>query len=135
MVYLDKSTKAQVSPTITTIPYLPNNKVATNYAGLQMISLFDGSNYAICRWRISPYQPTDLFIDIFGGGLPCADRNPHSDFQLKCVESNGIINSTLVELFSLQTTLAVGIVCAKTETSVLQIILSTNINVHGKKFF
>ena len=132
MIHLDKFTTAQVSPTITTIPHLPDNRVATNYAGLQVISMFDGSNYAICRWRISPYQPTDLFIDIFGGGFTCADRNSHPDFQLKCVESNGIISSTLVVLVSLQTTIVASVVCAKTEIDNPGGILSTVTNVHGK---
>ena len=108
--------------------------MATNYAGLQVISVFDGSNYAVCRWKLPSNQQTELLFNIFGEGFDCEYREPRADLQLKCVESNGIINSTLVILYSLQTNIVVSIECSEIEFTgpVIQILTTDTINVAGE---
>ena len=105
--------------------------MATNYEGLQVVSAFHRSYFA-CRWRIRQ-QLEDLFIDIFSGSFDCEARRPHKDFDLKCVESNGIINSTLVMLLSLQSDVTVSVDCTETElNSVFNEIIIADLIVAGE---
>ena len=94
--------------------------------------MFDQSNYVLCRWRVPGNQQSDLLIDIFGGGFSCESRNPHKNFQLKCVESKGIVNSTLVILVSLQRNMTVRVECGESEIGKLIEISSINIFVAGE---
>ena len=106
--------------------------MATNYEGLQVVSAFRRSYFA-CRWRIIRQQQNDLLIDIFSGSFDCEARRPHEDFDLKCVESNGIINSTLVMLLSLQSDVTVSVACTETElNSAFNEIITAHLIVAGE---
>jgi len=123
---------AQVSASITTIPYLPSNIVATNYASLQLVFQFDKSNYGNCRWRVS-HTSVDFLIEIFTEpALRCEDRMPHNDYHLRCTESSGIVNSTLIVVLPLQTDISVVVECAENVISPFDALSSININVVGE---
>jgi len=128
----DINVEAQFSSTITTIPYLPNGIVTTGYTELQVISVFDPLEFSYCRWR---YLDQSLMrtVELFSpGNLDCEDRDATPNFPLFCVESEGIINSTLILMFPLQTNFMVFVECALSVIAAYEILTSTNVIVTSK---
>ena len=131
-LYLGKYTEAQFPPSIRTIPHLPDNTIATGYKELQVVSVFDRSNYNFCAWIFND-QVTASRSEIFSDpGLLCEDRQPRENFDLKCQESNDIINSTLIFLLPLpRADVNVSIECAETAFQTPFTIVSINLHVTG----
>jgi len=125
----DINVEAQFSSTISTIPYLPNDIVTTGYSELQVVSVFDPLEFSHCRWR---YLDQSLMrtVELFSPGkLYCEDRNDTPNFPLFCAESEGIINSTLILMFPLQTNFTVFVECAFSVIETYEILTSTNVIV------
>ena len=114
------------------MPYLPRNTIAEGYDGLQVVSVFDPLGYAACRWRFND-QATNQAIEIFSiPVLLCTDRESDINFRLNCVETNGVVNTTLTILAPLQINAAITIECGKDIISVVDIQARIDLHVTGK---
>ena len=122
--------QAQISKTLTTIPNLPNGIVATNYAELQVLSVFEKSSYNFCRWFFDG-QITQT-IEIISPDTACEDRNETPKFPLKCFISEGIINTTLVLSFALEIDFDIRTECSYSVIDPYDIQASANFNVISK---
>ena len=106
--------------------------MARNYVGLQVISVFDRLEYQRCIWKFSD-QNRNYYIEIFSEpNLPCEDRSPHPDYDLKCNKANNLINTTLIILLPLQIDVTVRTECAVNVISSLEIQASIDLHVTGK---
>ena len=106
--------------------------MARNYFGLQVISVFDRVEYQTCRWSFSDQSRNYYFEIVSETSLPCEDRSPHPDYDLKCNEANNIINTTLIILLPLQIDATVRTECAENIISSSQIQASIDLQVTGK---
>jgi len=128
----DINVEAQFSSTINTIPHLPNGIVTTGYTGLQVVSVFDPLEFPYCRWRYLD-QSLRRTVELFSSGkLYCEDRDMTPNFPLLCAESEGIINSTLILMFPLQTNFTVSVECASSIIETYENLISTNVIVTSK---
>ena len=93
-----------------TIPNLPDNTIATNYAELQVLSVFERSGYNFCRWTFNG-QITQT-IEIISHENVCEDQDNIPNFPLKCFTSEGIINTSLVLSFPLESDFDIQTECA-----------------------
>ena len=113
-----------------TIPNLPKDVVATKYAELQVLSVFERSGYNFCRWTFDG-QITQT-IEIISPGLVCEDRDNIPNFSLKCFVSEGIINTTLGIRFQLQSDFDIQTECAFSVIDPYVPQASGHFNVAGK---
>jgi len=123
--------EAQFPSTISIIPYLPKSAVSTGYSELQVTSAFDPIEYPFCKWKYTD-QTTTRNIEIFSPNVECEDRDATPNFPLFCAESEGIVNSTLTLMFSLQSNFIVSVECANSVIESYETITSTNVIVASK---
>ena len=115
-IHLGEIVNAQNFEAINTIPNLPDNTLATNYAGLQLNYVFDGSRYDVCRWALEN-RDDNIRIDelqIYSlPRLPCGNRNSGVlDVRSTCSNDQSIVNSTLNVLIRLNYNFSVYVECA-----------------------
>jgi len=80
--------------TITTIPFLPNEEVATNYTELQLVvEIHDAENYFICEWH-GPSITSIAILNNTNQNIECKNQTT-SAIQTTCFYSNGIVTATL----------------------------------------
>ena len=123
--------EAQLNATIATIPYLPNKVLATSFRDLQVVSVFDRKNYEFCRWRVL-MEDVDRLLEIRSSSIPCEDRSPSSEFRLECVETEGIINTTLIILFPLESDVIISTECASSVIGPYDGQANISLNVTGE---
>ena len=104
--------------------------VATNYPELQVVSVFDRSGYNFCRWTFDG-QITQT-IEIISPEIVCEDRDTTPNFPLKCFISEGIINTTLVLSFPLNSNFDIRTECALIVIDMYDIQASDHFSVIGK---
>ena len=88
----------QITSNITTLPFLPNNEVATNYPALKLMTQIENRNrYQDCLW----HDGGRSLATIFSSAVPCSDRTTPS-FELTCIETNNLVTATAAFLSPVQ---------------------------------
>ena len=131
-LYLDELSDAQFSGTINTVPNLPNNSVSSGYKELEVVAILDRSNHYSCIWKFAEHKDNSIVVEIFTPPLiVCEDREVLDGFDFMCFESNGVINTSLIILNSIETDVTVSIECSDSFNSFFVIQASSTLHVRG----
>ena len=132
----------ELSSTISTLPFLPNNRVTTSYTNLTFLAqIEDARSYFMCTWRIIQsfgIVSSSIFTtDFYNGTVTCYESNFNTDFLQTCFVMNNTVTSALILLIPInnQFTGLHRIDCYVIEDFHLQNIAEINITVSGKLCF
>ena len=127
---LDAFVVAQQS-IIETLPFLPDNVLATGYSNLQLTTQIKQSNeYETCRWIYEGVVPIDMKTIV----APCENRSQIAsvaNISLLCEEENNQIITSLVIRFPIQNPMRIQVQCARITGDSYANMSSTTINVQG----
>ena len=99
LLFLEPIVQAQFVP-ITTIPNLPDDILATNYAGLQLSTRIPVITpmYTACLWVVFQ-NGAEILEEYFYSSfvaLPCANRSVNeAQWDITCTNADGVISTSL----------------------------------------